>query len=138
MPYKKKSQPRRASLRTLVLKNNLKQATKKQADRELGTVITKKGRFTITSRQGDTKSQKGRGKTRCQKCIGPKTYNSETKRCVSKKSQKGRKIEKCKKDKISRTMREFRTGNLKTRSGLVVKTPPQAIAIALSIACKTC
>ena len=129
----KKSIPRKSSLRTLVLKNN---TFKKKIIPEPTVVITKKGRFTVER----SINQKGSGnpKVKCQKCSGLKTYNSQTKRCLSKKSQKGRKIEKCKKNKIAHIMTEFRTRKLKTKNGITVSSPPQAIAIALSIACKTC
>lgn len=74
----------------------------------------------------------------CRKCPGDQTYNSKTSRCVSKKSPTGKNIEMCKREKIKFVMKEFKDKNLKSSNGKNVTSQKQAIAIALSIACKNC
>ena len=62
------------------------------------------------------------------------------KKSYRKKSSKrlSRKKKACKRNKISRVMREFKIGKLKMKSGKVVVNRKQAIAIALSESDKYC
>jgi hypothetical protein len=65
---------------------------------------------------------------------------SPMKKSYRKKSSKrlSRKKKACKRNKISRVMREFKIGKLKMKSGKVVVNRKQAIAIALSESDKYC
>ncbi len=48
------------------------------------------------------------------------------------------KVEKCQRKKVKTVMEEYKKGSLKRRNGKSVKSPKEAIAIALNVAKRKC
>lgn len=90
--------------------------------------VVKKGRFTITKKPLKD----------CRSCDKDTVLDSKINSCINKKSERGIEIQKCRSEKVSLSMREFKSGELKSSANYKVTNRKQALAIGLSEACRKC
>jgi hypothetical protein len=133
--YIKKISPKKISRRKTTKKISRRKSTKKISRRKVSRKkSTKKVSRKKVSRKKSTKKVSRKKST---KKVSRKKSTKKVSRKKSTKKVSSRKNI-CRKNKIGRVMKEFKSGKLKMKSGNIVTKRKQAIAIALSESDKYC